>query len=502
MLELSIHPGVVSTFYFVFLDLTLLTVLDYSLSRLLSSLYYQRVHNGHPLRLTSCDVTGVTSFLLGRRASLANLFALLLKLMSLVAIVALEWNIQSEFRPKPILLHGTYNLDPSSRSLNMSTAAQRKVERLWYAMRMCRRVEPGVSNVTFYHVAYNFTEGIVLESEFMDEEVNYVPIDKSTVTCMSADQVACSWVLATLGGCTTYGRPVGVPCAAENHVTRHTGDKDLFQVARNPYQIMNLYGFMYMIVTLTQDEVLSILPEYGLDGGLSSLDMTCMRTAFRPGDGRTVTSQTTCLTTLVSEENTTAFECWHYNIRTYTLESSFAGPVFDGTLDVGLYAKALFLIDMQRRSLDYVSLASIIIADSSVFSVANRSTDILTHRVQVTVIPTFAVILFIVMTSIIVAFRVVVSLLLNHRKSISIRPPKGDNKTPWRQSVVHLSQLNCINGISELASRQVFQNGPAATEENLHIVLGFSMNKVGSLRFGPLLSDQEAVKFTQDMKTV
>lgn len=63
-LQLPIGSGFVSVFYFVFLDIVLLTNLDTDLSRVLSDFYHRHIHSGGALLLRTVDVPGITSFLI------------------------------------------------------------------------------------------------------------------------------------------------------------------------------------------------------------------------------------------------------------------------------------------------------------------------------------------------------------------------------------------------------------------------------------------------------
>lgn len=403
MIQLRVNPGLVSVFYFLFLDKTLLTLLDYALARTLSSAYNAQIAAGRPLRLRSVDVLGVTTGLLGARTSIANLTALAAKVALLAVIITLEWNIGSEFRrtSAPAFRHGTFDLDPSEAALNTTSVTLRRVQRLWDNTRTCRTTGP-TDAVTFYHVVYNLSGGVIIDDELLtDDELQalgvsdcrFLPVNRESVTCMSPDFVAAADVrpLVRVRGCSPYARDTGLPCFAENRVRRSMGALNFDDFgSQRIFTVSSLHRYSYILTPFSRADVRSILPELDVDGSTVSLDMLCITAEYRLDANSPVNAVTKCLTTLVTADDATVFDWWRYDPGTHELESVFAGPVFDTALDVGTFIKASYAYNLQTRSSDYVTVAGIIVAEAMVFTVANATPAILARRsFQVTLIPGF-----------------------------------------------------------------------------------------------------------------
>ena len=139
--HLPFDAGFVSAFYFVFLDLILLTNLDVAISHILCHLYYRRIfRTGSPLYVRSVDIPGVTNFIVGRPLSLVNITFLCIKLLFLCLVFFLDRNILADpirNLPQSSRLLSTFDFDASESAWGDGTGPYRIVHRRFIAGRSC-----------------------------------------------------------------------------------------------------------------------------------------------------------------------------------------------------------------------------------------------------------------------------------------------------------------------------------------------------------------------------
>lgn len=513
MLELPVRPGLVSVFYFFILDLILLTVLDSSLSRLISGAYHRRIQHSKSIRLSSCDIPGITNFQLDSFYLIPNLTALFVKLVFLSTVIALEWNIKSKFRTDYTerRLHGTYAYNASHAAINNESVKLRKAQRLWLTQRMCRRVDDGEKGkITFYHLAYNFEGGITLASEILNKSDSYVPIDDKSVVCMAPDKVTRPWELMIVSGCS---RRENKACTSDTPITASLGDFNMDDKSKQKeYWFSHFQQYKLIMRLFSQDEVLSILPAYRAEN-IASVDMLCMIAEYwvnRVGETENKT-RTTCLTTKILTSNETVIEWWRYDEKRNEITSPYAGPVFEGALDIGLLAKATYVFNLQRSAPSYIDLSSIVVAETQVFQAADIDVVVIENRRVITVLPMQAVALFFAFVFGVLVTGVSAVLFASHKKLIIVKPRKtapksgkGDKVQLLRKKVVYLQQINTINGLSNIVHKEIFgdADAKATSRHQANVNVGLSINKKGELHFGPLFKEAEAVRLVNGANIV
>lgn len=509
MLVLPVWPGLVSVFYFLFLDLILLSILDYSLSRMLSAAYHRRIQRGQPINISSCNVLGLTNFKLDRITLAPNLISVFVKLAFMGIIIALDLNIISvtstTFTRKRF--QGTFNYNATQEDMNISTVRVSKDQCMIHLQRLCRRTHHNdKESVTFYRLAYNFEDGALLQSEIANGTNPATMVEERSVVCMAPGEVNNPWELMKISGCSKRQNRA---CVAQTPITASLGDLRLDD-KRHHLNFTIQYYFLYpqTLRVFSQDEVLSILPMYRT-GDLVSIDMVCLLGEYRPKDSVAVgsTVMATCLTTRILTSNQTVIEWWRYDDERNEINSLYPGPVFEGTLDIRLNTKAGYLLKLYYNAPNYISLAALVVADALDYEVAEIDVVVAGTRRIETLIPTRALYLFDMMVVGVIGIAITGVLTASHRKVITIKlgeissvPSKVAGKDGTVQSarrrVVHMQQINTINGFSDIVHRELFRNAglEVISEHETYVDVGFSINKKGGLHFGPLFNKEEAVR--------
>lgn len=178
-----------------------------------------------------------------------------------------------------------------------------------------------------------------------------------------------------------------------------------------------------------------------------------------------------CLIVRIENKNT-LIERWGYDPILQTLQRKYAGPVFEGRLDIGIFLKVVLLWNA-RDGVDWITLGSIIVAESSIYKFTNRSTKVVKSKYIASVIPNRAVVALFLMSIVIVVSRIIFFFAVDLLKD---RP-----------------QLNSVDGLSSIAREELLPSG-ASMENGRPLYVGLTVKKDGMLRFGALKSVKEAVK--------
>lgn len=535
--EVNVSPGYVSAFFFVVFDLVLLTIADTALSIYVSRYYLNRIlRDGRPLRVRSVDIPGVTTFLLGDNifSSSINIAALLIKFFILACILLLDLSLDARYDPHivPAVYFNTYDFDPSESTWPLRPPLYRRVERQWLQARHCRTSPDKTSgeyNFTFFPLAYNLSEGGVIDDEVVpllggvETAIfqNITHIDTHTMVCMNPEIVNVnhnaqpsdargneflSTPLVHVLGCSDTFTTTNTSLATETprcdlktnvsvSIDLPNGDDYYLGMQEIP-EGTSVVRFAVRRFPLPVFE--SQFPSsYHSDPGTIESTLTCTTTHYGPTMpdlplNRHKRALTGCVF-IVRRDESTLVEVWEYrglvggrDVQPY-LQRTYRGPVFKGDIPIGKF-QAINLLQMAIRPMDWLETSSVLFAESLVYMALPAPVHV---RVEVTTrdryvvsfVPWYAISLILcVFTASCVGLIVVVA------------------KT-WKST---LPQLNTINGLSSIAreervpsERSIVRGGP--------VDLGLSVNTKGAistqgqLHFGPLANENEAVRPIKDV---
>lgn len=471
MIEIPIQSGFILAFYLAYQGVFLLSILDSSISRVLSYSYYRRIFAGKPLLSRSCDIPGVTSYHVGRWLSLPNLISLFIKCLFIGLILFLDLNVIAVPRKEyEVQRHtGTFLMDPSEGQWSTDIPLHRVVTRRWDQVRACKIVEG--KNVTFFHISFNLSDGAILESEIMQAGAPYINIDDESLLCMSNEVVEKPWVIAEVIGCSSLGRKEQSECLYKNSVLRPA--KLLpFDGSHQPFFVTRFDGIVYDIPVyrFNEEEIISVLPEYELSDTDGSIDMICQQMMFsKSKDSRDGMLKSSCLIVRI-ENNNTLIERWEHDTKLNTIERQYAGPVFFGKLDIGVFQKSNFLWNLREDS-NWITMSSAIVAESSVYKSINQTTNFIKDEYFATQIPNRAIVVLSLMTLVIIGSRIIVALTVDR---FFDRP-----------------QLNSVNGLSSIAREELEPSGASIVNgRTMHV--GLMVKKNDMFHFGPLPAAEEA----------
>lgn len=185
----DVQPGLVSAILFVLLDLFLVGVLDVTLTRIVCIGYYMKVNHGKPLDVRSADVPIVSSFLIGKRFSLVNMFAVFCKVGILVIIFVANAYIDDKTWSALVTRSATFSFDASDAFINANENRVLTVARRDDRMRVCRVLE-GTNGIEYYPIRFNLTDNLQLEDDYGQPSVNETAqfsLNDSTIVCLIPD---------------------------------------------------------------------------------------------------------------------------------------------------------------------------------------------------------------------------------------------------------------------------------------------------------------------------
>lgn len=499
-LSLNIGNGFVSAFYFIFLDLILLTNLDSILSRFLSHFYYRKIYNGEKIKLRTGDIPGVTNFIVGSRAAKLNILALCIKLLFISFVFILDFNIFVKPINPTVRLLSTFGLGPIEFGTGelFYPVVVRSRDSTKSCFELWSRQDRMNNSITFYHMAFNLTNG----NEYLKNEIEETPpigtprktvfLNRSTITCLSPRNVQHPKPLVTVVGCSLLGRNESSSCNMPANINRKANlysemfelqsilDSDHFTY-RHPFTKEN---YTFQIFNFQADKLQAAFPEYvGTDLQTS---MFCMKTAFfqrnrtviQTTDDRNFT--TWCLLKAVHKNETTLYERWDYNHRTDLLSRAFAGPVFNTLFDSPPVQLMLHTMDARLND-NWLGMSQKIVLQALVYQFNDTNVTLVRGNPTRTIIPTMAVALFAVFTLSIVCLQVMVRLFVD----------KGN----------HHPQINTINGVSSIGREERFPTG-YSLHNGETMELGFAETAKGVVHFGPLRGVGDAVKCRSDFNVV
>lgn len=498
-LSLNIGNGFVSAFYFIFLDLILLTNLDSILSRFISYRYYRQIYNGQKVKLRSGDIAGVTNFIVGSCLSPLNISALCVKLLFISLVFILDFNIFVEPINPTVRVLSTFGLGP----IEFGTGEEfyPMVARTLDTTKNCydlqSRRDPKDNTITFYHMAFNLTNG----NKFLKNEIEARPPlglplkrvfpNRSTITCLSPRNVEHPKPLVTVIGCSALGRNESSSCNMPANISRKADlHSEMFGYNslktpdqysyRHPFTTRN---YTFQIFNFQADKLQEAFPEYVGNGQETS--MFCMKTAFSQ---RNLTVNQTkdnlifttwCMLKAVHNE-TTLYERWDYNQHADKLSRMFAGPIFN-SLFYSPPVQLMFHTMDARLNDNWLSTSQKILQQSLVYKFNDTNITLVRGSPTRTIIPTRAVVLFVIFTLSIVCMQVMVRVFVDKRNN----PP----------------QINTINGVSSIGREERFPSG-YSLHKGPAMELGFAETAKGVVHFGPIRSVGDAVKVRSDFNVV
>lgn len=478
-LSLPIDNGVVSAFYFIFLDIFLLTCLDGALSRLLSHYYYREIYDGNPLWLRSGDIPGVTNFIIGCRLSPVNLAALATKVLFISMVFLLDLNIFAEPSNPTVRLLSTFELHspmiPNEGTDFFYTEVFRPWERTVSCYRVPKTTMPANNSITFYHVVFNLTNG----NEYLQDDVRPLPasaqkvifVNHTTMTCLSPNNVRESKALVSVLGCSSLGRDPGSNCNRPANAKR-TAPFIRAKINREAEQYtISLDNYTFSSIQFGAPELNRTFPEYVGEG--KNTTMLCFRSMY-PLAKQT---KTWCLLKMI-ENGTTLFERWDYDWKIETMQRVFAGPIFDTVLDLKLNRLLYYGRDAGPYS-TWLDLSKKILYHSMVYKFEDNTVRLLKGGSTLTVIPTYCVVVFVTFTVVICVLQVLV-----------------------RQFVVsHHPLLNSIDGISSIGREESKPSGKSLVNGST-MIIGLSKIYDKVIHLGPLRSFESAVEIKKGSEIV
>lgn len=469
-IELSFQVGFVSAFFFIIFDLVLLTIVDIVLSRVVCRLYYRKINAGQPLNIRSADVPGITTFLVGRFASLSNIFAILLKLAFLVCIVFIEQEIDSEKVEKytQVPRMGTFIFNASNAIWEPQD--HRAVSRRWELTRQCRHRNEIDNTLTFYQIAFNFDNDRDVENEVLANSDLVYEVNDSTITCLSPQFVTAKHVKSYIRvvGCSQLVR---TSCDSET-VIRRNGNLTRPILTKTAKVEAGAGTITLVVVTFSSnDELGSLFPEIVNDPqNYSNPEFTCATTRIGIGLERSKIF-TSCLL-IVNYRNDTLIERWTYDFNTSIATRSFPGPVFEGNIDFGTILRYSNLRKTMMTGSNSETFASVLVADAMIYQRFNESVREF-DLVIMTTIPRYAVILGFSLLGFVIVVRIIVVFTI------------GRDERP---------QLNSVDGLSSIAREEHEPSGRSLVAGR-GIMVGLShRDPKRMLHFGPLRLKEESAK--------
>lgn len=352
----------VTALFFVLFDLIMLSVFDVLLERVVCTSYYYQILNGMPISISSVNIPGITTCLVGKFWDRTNLAALLVKVAFLIVVFTVDINTRTNYTT--FCLTSTFDLDPSDA--NFPQNKFKVVERVKSKSASCRSITP--NGVTFYHEAFNLTDGKVLDNELVSPPVQLEAIDRSTLTCLSPDYVGEGLPLLNVSGCSPFRTS---DCSDPVPVTINTSI-DLFGTIEDYFSvdwydaILGNYFFPYYKPSLTSSQ--SVWANYSLRS------LTC--TVIDAGIPMDRSNIRWCI--VASEiDNNTLVELWEFekvNTSTFAAIRQFPGPLISGDFNIETNLSLItMIVSLSKKEYDWISFAAVLLTESLVYSNLVRS---------------------------------------------------------------------------------------------------------------------------------
>lgn len=475
VVELDVDPGVVSTVYFIVLEIFMLAIVDVVLIHIVSWMYYKRIHNGIPLEVRSAEIPGIATSLVGRFVSPPNIFAYLIKFALLACVFIVDLNINSTInRSRTVLkLTAKFVFDPSDDAWN-DDVFKRIVERRFIDSSDCHIIDKQNNNITFYAIAFNLENNETIDDEIVPvgSEVRFKRIDASSVQCLAEDRVSPpdpSHIVAQVIGCSQL---VPSTCTNESVIERSA---DLRANPADQTIGLMLQGTSPISYRVEQydNEAKQIWPSY------PNPRLICLQTYA--GIKNTKKLFESCVVTAQFSNDTTLIERWDYdrpegNLKQGNLKRKYPGPFFKGRVEFGRN-RILSYLEQFAVSHNWASFSSQVVADSTVYQLlSEKGTDQpeivrLGRNKILTTVPVFTVVLtvFLVMAAGAARLAVVFSI--------------GKDLRP---------QLNTINGLSSVGREENEPTG-RSMQAGHGMVIGLTKRNGHSVHFGPLTSQDKGV---------
>lgn len=375
------------------------------------------------------------------------------------------------------------------------------VARTWDSTKNCydlrSRRDQNNNTITFYHIAFNLTNG----NEFLKNEIEAVPpkgtplksvfMNHSTVTCLSPRNVQHPKPLVSVIGCSPLGRNESSSCNKPSNVSRKAylqlemfGYKSLIDSRHFTYNHpFTGKGYVFQIFNFDGDQLQRAFPEYVGNGQQTS--MFCMKTAFYQRNrivNQTLDNRnfkTWCFLKSVNNENT-LYERWDYDPETELLSRMFAGPIFNSVFDSPPVQLMIHTMDARLND-NWLGMSIKILQQALVYKFNDTNITLVRDSPTRTIIPTGAAVLFVTFTVSIVCLQVMVRLFVD----------KG----------INYPQINNINGVSSIGREERFPSGYSLYKGQT-MELGFGETAKGVVHFGPLRGVGDAVRYRSDFEVI
>lgn len=508
VLELpNIRPGVLSAILFICLDVALVFLLDEALARITCFMYYRDIDNGQPFHVRSTElIPGFGNFLVGRKYSFVNLFAILMKIALLTIVLLVNLSIGGqETVTRTQFREGTFAFDPSDESISANSTSQ-------VATRMERTKSCFIQDndiLTYYPLRFNLLQdGSALGTERLsnanlnfninvnesvrqtieeDEDTRVFQVDDSSIICMSPSNVNNAEPLVEVVGCTRIDKFEHHSCLTIIAAEFQKRADNLSSPTIEP----SVVDTGHELWTFNSDEIQRTFYEYekpqftclftqiGLEKSIVTAEFPdpleyvhCLLIAHSTGER--------------TSEDRTIVEHWNFlkagspgNVDgTDKFIIQYPGIVFKGKLNFGKLASERYL-QAPFPFTNYVTMSGELIAQSSYFLNFSQfdNTRVSTlqsteNNVVITTIEFYAVYLL--------SALVVVVLVL----FVSIFIVTRSDKRP---------RFNTIDGLSSIVREEQFPTGRSYTKGETTI-LGLAF-KGDHLHFGPLRDTDEGVRY-------
>lgn len=428
-LQIAMQPGMVTAIFFLVFDLIMLSVFDVVLERIVCTSYYYHIRRGKPISVTSVNIPGVTTCLVGKFWDRTNVIALLVKLAFLAVVFSVDINTRTTYRPYAV--SSTFDFEPSDASF--PDGQLKSVERVKNRAVTCRTNTP--DGVIFYRQAFNLTGNVVLDSELTDETGDLILVNKSTLVCLSPDFVADPAPLLEVSGCS----PQRTGSCSDPDMRTIVATDDLFPLENNETYWFNveynsLTGTRYFAFYQPSIELgETVWKDYVIKR------LTCMiiEAGVEP-----ITPRRLCLVVArIEDTNGTLIELWRME-RNGTEDIGvrpFPGPILEGDYEIGTKLSLVVLWNsFSQRSPDWRSFASLFLTEGLIYAASSRTVTEKTSRTVVTEVPWIP--LGFAMFSFVLVF---IALFIVRRATGSDRKPK----------------INTIDGLSSILREEFNPTG-------------------------------------------
>lgn len=449
-LELNLQPGIVTAMFFILFDLIMLSLFDVILAKTVCILYYYRINKGKALSVTSADIPGVTTCLVGSFLDPTNIIAILVKLGLLIIVFNVNIDTRTSF--SSMRLTSTFNFNSSEAAFPPD--AFKVVERRKGDASACRQNTD--AGVIFYRQGFNLSlseNQTSPETEIVplsDEDIQLYLIDGSTLTCMSPDFVPNFQPLLEVKGCSAYARGDCSVESVRSFVTDGdvigTTDSDSFDASNSPSDPQTFFPFK----TFNQEQARDV---WGVVGGDDIDSAVCVK--IDAGLPLSRSSLTLC-TVLSKIGNDTLLELWESTKIVddvgFNMTQKMPGPLLKGQYDIG---RSLCLILLKQaysiKDYDWRSVAALLLVEGLLYSRYNLITVKSVSSRIVTEVPLISLGIAFGVFGLVVIFLIAVFLMTGHDKRPKINTidglssilreefnPTGSSYTTGRTSVIGL----------------------------------------------------------------